>query len=278
MPWCDGGDSPPIWYRDEGEGTPLILLHGWCMSSRIWEFQYQGLSSRLRLIAPDLRGHGGSPAGGREVTLELLVDDMECLFASLHLTQPAVLVGWSMGALVAIHAFSRVRQNIAGLLLMNATPCFVSRQDFPHGRPLSEVQGMERKIRKHGVGQVISGFKAGLFSEVEKTCGLITSHIQNLLDEIAVPSTDVALQGLQVLRNSDVREILSQLDCPTVVISGEDDTICLHAASVYVAQQVAGCRLSIIPGAGHAPFLTHNDLINGMVLEFVRGLGETDRY
>ena len=66
MAWYAGDSGDRLWYEDHGAGTPIVFIHGWCMSSAVWRLQLEGLSDTFRVITIDLPGHGKSlpPAGG----------------------------------------------------------------------------------------------------------------------------------------------------------------------------------------------------------------------
>jgi len=100
-----------------GAGRPLVLLHGFPLDHRMWEAQAP-LADHVRLIAPDLRGFGGSTA---EVatSMEQLADDVAALLAALHVTTPAVICGLSMGGYVAQHLAVRHPDRVAALVLVD---------------------------------------------------------------------------------------------------------------------------------------------------------------
>ena len=101
MPWFDNDAGNRLWYEDSGAGTPIIFIHGWCMSSEVWRFQREGLSDSFRIITLDLRGHGNSPPHADGFDLDGCAADVAGLIEYLGICD-AILVGWSLGALIAI--------------------------------------------------------------------------------------------------------------------------------------------------------------------------------
>src|SRR3954470_5856607 len=83
-------------YSEAGQGTPVILLHGFPLSGAIWHEQQQRLSDRYRVITPDLRGHGRSPAPSGVYEMDLLARDVLAVLDAL-LIKKAVIMGHSMG-------------------------------------------------------------------------------------------------------------------------------------------------------------------------------------
>ena len=103
-------------YTDEGPGPAVVLLHGFPLSRAMWEPQVTGVGSIYRIIAPDLRGHGDSPAPEGVYTMDEMADDVIELLDTLHLDGPVVLGGLSMGGYVALSMMARYPQRIRALI------------------------------------------------------------------------------------------------------------------------------------------------------------------
>src|SRR5947209_7676705 len=106
-------DSTTIHYEERGQGPALILLHGFPVSSRMWDAQLDALSSTHRVIAPDYRGFGQSPHAG-PFTIQSLADDVHAIASALDL-KTFVLGGLSMGGYVALAYARRYPENLRGL-------------------------------------------------------------------------------------------------------------------------------------------------------------------
>jgi non-heme chloroperoxidase len=99
-------DGAKLAYADEGQGPPLVLVHGWTMTSQVWRRQFEGLAGRCRIIAPDLRGCGASEARAGTYNMARYAADLDQLLTHLRLPR-ATLVGWSMGGGIAMEYLSR---------------------------------------------------------------------------------------------------------------------------------------------------------------------------
>src|SRR5438552_15808002 len=97
-------DPVTLYYSEAGQGMPLVLLHGFPLSSAIWHEQQQQLSDGFRVITPDLRGHGRSPAPAGVYEMEVMARDVLALLDKL-LIKKAVIMGHSMGGYVALAAW-----------------------------------------------------------------------------------------------------------------------------------------------------------------------------
>lgn len=268
MPWYEDSRGERLWFREQGEGPALVLVHGWCMSSAVWRFQFDRLSTRFRVIAPDLRGHGDSPSGFAECDLETFTADIVALFHYLDLNG-AILAGWSLGSQVAVSAFPLLKERLEGLALICGTPLFTSTSDFPHGLAPAEAQGMALKVRRN-LKRALEGFVARMFVPGELAASGREDEISAVLNAVPIPETTVALQSLASLAEADVREQLHAIDRPALVISGECDPICPSPASAFMTKRIPACRHVTYAGCGHAPFLTYSNEFNACLADFSR--------
>jgi pimeloyl-[acyl-carrier protein] methyl ester esterase len=252
--------------RDLGQGRPLVLLHGWCMSAAVWE-PLHPLAGSCRLLLPDLRGHGSAPAAPA-FGLEELVADVAALFRELDL-RDAVLGGWSMGALAALAAMPLLRERLAGLVLLGGTARFTETEGYPHGLPDRELWGMSARLRRDYSG-TLERFVRGMFADGELSPEAVDRIVHRLL--AGAPPRESALSGLQVLAAADLRPVLETLDRPALILHGEEDRVCPPAGAAYLAAQLHRARLVMVSGVGHAPFLSRPELVLREVVTFLGGL------
>src|SRR5258707_7832518 len=112
-------NSVTLHYTEEGQGIPLVLLHGYLFSGAIWQTQQQGLSSNYRVITPDLRGHGQSPAPDGVYEMELMARDVLALLDSLNV-QKAAIMGHSMGGYVTFALWRLAPERFLALGLIDS--------------------------------------------------------------------------------------------------------------------------------------------------------------
>lgn len=270
MPWYENRHGDKLWYEDRGAGCPVVLVHGWCLSSEIWKYQFDGLTASARLIAPDLRGHGRS----RDITANLdfarFAEDLVDLFDVLDLSR-VILVGWSMGAQVALQAHAGLSGRLAGLVLVSATPRFTASADFPHGLDASEVRGMRLNVQRNPT-RALDRFYSRLFAEGELEQHDSVLEIKQLLSQLVSPDTAAVLDALDALAGADMCHLLDTVSLPTVIVNGAQDRICMPEASLYLKTHITGAEQTLFPGCGHAPFLTHRHQFNDIIAGFVRSL------
>ena len=245
-------DFGTLHHEDAGAGAPVVLVHGWSLSSVAFADELALLARDRRAVAPDLRGHGRS-APGAPFGLADLARDLAALLDALRLER-AVLLGWSLGAQIALAAAPLARARLAGLVLVSGTPRFTEGEGWPHGLPARSVEGLAARVQRDAP-RAIARFFDGMFVEGELDAA---GRARAEAVRAAVPPPDAAalLSGLDVLARTDLRAALPALDLPVLLVHGERDAVCPPGASRAMAAAIPGGRLAVIPGAGHAPFLS----------------------
>ncbi len=268
MAWYENANNERLWYEDRGTGPVIVVLHGWCMSSAIWRLRMETLSPWFRVIAPDLAGHGRSAQSSGGYGFANFAADLTVLFRHLDL-RDVVLAGWSLGAQVALQAFELLRERLTGLVLISATPRFIATEDFPWGLASVEADGMALKLRRNAA-RALEGFRTRMFAPGECDDPAVAASIHDLLAAVPVPETGVALQSLHSLGQADMRHLVPAIDRPALIVSGDRDVICLPGASAFLERQIPSSQRVVMPGCGHAPFLTRGREFDDCLLEFSR--------
>ncbi|ACL67196.1 alpha/beta hydrolase fold protein [Anaeromyxobacter dehalogenans 2CP-1] len=254
-------------YADRGAGAPLVLVHGWSLSSAAFDDLAVRLPGR-RLVTPDLRGHGGS--GAAPFALEDLGRDLALLLDRLDL-RGAVLAGWSLGAQAALAALPAVRARLAGLVLISGTPRFTLCDGWPHGLPAQALEVLAHRVRREPA-RAAARFFDGMFApgELDPAARARTGALRAAIPS---PGSAAALAGLDVLAAADLRPTLAGVGVPALVIHGTADPICPPGAGRALAAGIPGARLALLPGAGHAPHLTRPDEVAALLQAFPAGAG-----
>jgi pimeloyl-[acyl-carrier protein] methyl ester esterase len=250
-------------HDDLGAGAPVVLVHGWSASSAVFEAEAAALARRRRVVAPDLRGHGRSAPA--PFTLADLAHDLAALVERLTLER-AVLVGWSLGAQVALAALPLVGTRVSALVLVAATPRFTAGEGWPHGLPAQSVEVLGHRLRRDP-GRAAARFFDGMFADGELDDDG-RRRVSALRAAIPTPEAASALAGLDVLAREDLRPSLGSVAVPVLLLHGERDPICPVGAARAMAEALPDARLEVLPGLGHAPFLSRPGLLADAVLSF----------
>lgn len=231
----------------------IIFLHGWSLSGDVFIRQKGSLKGH-QIVAPDLQGvHSGQIA-------DLVLS---------HNEKP-ILAGWSMGVSLILSELESVQPHVSGLIFISGTPCFMARDDFPHGMRRAIALRLYRALKKD------------FFMAWENFTGLMTS--EEAISEDTLIALDrlftgvkksiepgQALSDLSWLYQSDYRAKLKDINVPLMIISGLKDRICSPDASRYMAEKVLHSKLHIIYGAGHMPFFTRAEEVNSIIRDFADG-------
>jgi len=249
-----------------GSGRPLVLLHGWGMHGGMFQTLTEQLAVRHRVLAVDLPGHGLSEKFAHADDLPRLAE-----FCMRHVLQvvkgPLILVGWSMGGLLAQYIALQFPEAVTKLILFCSTPCFCQREDW-HCAVEDKVLAAFAAGLQHDYRGTLSRFLAlQFFAAPNQKEDLRRARALLFARPAAQPAA--LQQGLQLLQNSDLRVRLAEIRCPALVINAEHDTLVPPAAGRYLAEQVPDGRCVIIKGAGHAPFLSHNETVTHFLDRFI---------
>ena len=261
----------PIWYDECGAGQPILFVHGWCMSSAIWGLQRSALATQYRVVTLDLRGHGQS--GLPEAAMAGFsgyADDVVRVVEQLDL-QGMVAVGWSLGAQALLKAWPRLKDRLDGLVLVGATPRFSAAPHFPCGLPPKEAEGMRLKVRR-SLERALDGFHRNLFVEHELDDPVVAQQVAEQLEQVVMPQPAAALAGLEALMEEELMEEAAQVSCPTLLLHGDQDRVCLPEASAWLSQAIRNSQRTLYAGCGHALFLSRARQFNHDLLKFVGDL------
>jgi pimeloyl-[acyl-carrier protein] methyl ester esterase len=267
MPFIETSTGAEIYYEETGQGWPLVMLHGWSMSGRVWHFQKE-LADSWRLIIPDLRGHGRSSSPAAGYLLENLAGDVVALFEQLDLTE-AVLLGWSAGSQVALAAVSRLHERLAGLVMVGATSRFTTTEGYPWGLPVTELRGMGLRLRRD-YNKTMGDFFRGMFATEELSHEQENRITREIEMEGHLPQPKVAQATLNILASADLRAMLPEIHRPVLIIHGSADAVCPPGAARYLAKRIPDSRLVELNGVGHAPFLSRPVEFNAVLRSFLR--------
>ena len=134
-----------ISYTEQGNGIPLLLIHGFPLNKDMWAPQIQALSGVARVLAPDLRGHGDTRPTSGPSTMSLLANDMNAFLDKLSIRQSVVLCGLSMGGYIAFEFYRRFSQRVRGLILAATR----AAADTPEGRRGRDT--LAQQIKNSGI-------------------------------------------------------------------------------------------------------------------------------
>ncbi|NHZ78735.1 alpha/beta fold hydrolase [Massilia sp. CCM 8695] len=266
-------DGVEIYYKDWGQGQPIVFCHGWPLNSDSWESQMIFLASQgYRCIAHDRRGHGRSSQPWSGNDMDHYADDLAQLLDKLDI-KDAVLFGFSTGGgEVARYIGRHGTRRVAKAGLISAVPPLMLQTDAnPGGLPISVFDGIRAgalanraELYRDIAGGPFYGFNRPGATRSEGLVqawwmqGMMGGH-KNTYDSI------------KAFSETDFTDDLKKFSIPTLIIHGDDDQIVpIEAAGKAAARLVKHATLLVYPGAPHGLTDTHKDKVNADLLAFIK--------
>jgi non-heme chloroperoxidase len=266
-------DGAQIFYKDWGEGQPVVFSHGWPLSSDVWDEQLMFVANNgYRAIAHDRRGHGRSSQTWDGNEMNSYADDLATLAETLDL-KDAIHVGHSTGGGEVTRYIGRHgTKRVAKAVLVGAVPPLMLKTNAnPGGLPMEVFDGI-----RAGVANDRSQFYKDLSGPFYGANRPGSKVSQGLRDQFWRLSMQVGLKGafdcIKAFSETDFTEDLKKFDVPTLFIHGDDDQIVPIGASALIASKIVkGATLKIYPGAPHGLTATHREQFNADMLAFLKG-------
>ena len=273
MPYLATTAAPTtdIYFEDSGgNGQPVVLVHGWPLSHRMWESQVNVLTAAgYRCVAYDRRGFGesGKATGGYDY--DTFASDLNDLLESQNLRN-VVLAGFSMGGgEVARYIGKYGTRRIAKAALLGAVPPFLLKtNDNPDGAPQSVFDGMLAGVTSDRIA-----FLDGFFTNFYNTdTGKTPTDLVEYSKWIAWAASPLGTQQCIVaFGTTDFREDLAKFDVPTLIVHGDADRIVpIDISGKKSHELIPGSRYEVLKGAPHGFAATHAADLNRLLLEFIQ--------
>ncbi len=232
----------------DGEKPVLVLLHGWGMYAGVWNDLAKRLGAECSVIAPDLPGYGAVPP-----MTHTGVEDMVDRLAEIAPPR-CVVAGWSLGGQLALAWALRHPQQIARIVLLASTPCFVAASNWPHGMATNTFAEFTTQLKADRDGTLRR------FRRLQADGDLQFRTVVRRLDAVAsycpAPSLETLECSLNWLETIDLRDTLHEIVQPTLLLHGAEDRLVAPEAAAFMAEQLPDARLSLIPGSAHALFIS----------------------
>jgi malonyl-CoA O-methyltransferase len=259
-----------LYVEKRGQGPDLVLLHGWALHGGMWGPWLEHLATRHRLHVVDLPGHGRSPWTDGLVRLPDLARAV-----SPFVPPGAAVLGWSLGGMVALELARSRPTDLGALVLVATTPCFLKRDDWAGGMEPAVLQGFAGGLRSDH-RRTIANFLA-LQTWGDERATEVLRTLRASLATHGEPDPRALATGLDILRETDLRDALPGIPVPTLVLAGEHDRITPPAAGRELAAALPSAQYREIAKAGHAPFLSHAEEVQEEVTRFLAFLSPGSR-
>jgi len=227
--------------------TDLVLLHGWAAGPEVWACQEKYFSEE-RIVKVNY--HKGVKDARIDHCLSLYATAaMELIDRATD--RKAVLLGWSLGALVALELALYFPEKIKSLVLAGGTGCFTQAPGYSAGLPRVVVERMQKRLSKN-VDQTLDGFYSLMFTAEERQTGFEERFRQGVLSQGLNWSKEELAAGLNYLLVRDLRCCLKDIDLPVLIVHGERDVICSAAGGLYLHENLSNSQFTIKKIGAHS--------------------------
>ncbi|GAA5436951.1 alpha/beta fold hydrolase [Deinococcus aquaticus] len=261
-----------LYYETYGEGRPVVLIHGWPLSGRMWEGQIDALRhAGYQVISYDRRGFGQSGKTATGYTYDVFASDLKDLLEALNLNDVTV-VGFSMGGgEVSRYAGLFGTQYLrSAALISSVAPYLLKTTDNPDGGMAeADVEGMVQKVAANRP-QFLAGFTKN-FLNWDENGSKLGDEFLDFTASLYFQASPVATQEcVRAFAMTDFRADLAKLTVPLLVVHGDADQIVpLEASGQRVPQYQPNAELHVMKGAPHGLNATHAEEFNKLLLDFV---------
>ncbi|PYX38488.1 MAG: alpha/beta hydrolase [Acidobacteria bacterium] len=250
-----------IAYTVLGEGPPLVLLHPFPVHHEFWLPAAQALTSRYRIVMPDVRGHGESDIGEGPATMEKHAGDLARVLDDADVGR-AVFAGVSIGGYILFEFWRRYRGRVAGLALC----CTRAQADTAEGRA-GRLKAAE-DVLERGTEPFIESMLSRVFSQRTLTMRPdLVEEARGMMRKMS--PADIAEVQRGMAQRPDSVATLASINVPTLLVMGEEDRFAPAADGELMRSHIAGSSLAIIPQAGHFAVWEQPEEVGRLLRQFV---------
>ena len=241
-----------LFVEARGEGQDIVLLHGWGFNSAVWHKVAHELSKNNRVTLIDLPGFGRSVDEKNNYDIDSLVD----LLVKV-IPENSILLGWSMGGLIAQAIALKHPQHLKKLILLGSNAQFMASEDWPNAMKASVLDGF--------IEELVGNFKRTLqvFLMLQAQGG---DHARDTIRELKEklfehgnPDEASLRGGLLLLKNASFVSQLGEFKIPVCLMYGRLDMMVPAAAAEIMAEKIPNSTLHVFEKSAHAPFISHYD-------------------
>lgn len=251
-----------IHYVEQGDGPPVVFVHGLVMDHTMYEAQFEDLPDSYRCIALDLRGHGRSECPPGPWTMQDSVDDVVAFIEGVG-AAPCDLVGMSWGGMIAVRIAVQRPDLLRSLVLVD-TSADAERGDLAELERWYMTQISEQGMTDELIASAVP-LLFGQRYQSEHPDGIAVFY-----DRLRTMDPDGIVEALRaIIERDSMLDRLGGIALPTLVIQGEQDASIAMSEAEAIAGGIAGAELVRIPDAGHSTPLEAPDAVNAALAEFL---------
>ena len=256
MPYATATDGTRLFYKDWGQGRPLVLLHGWPLTGDTFDDAAVALAEKgFRSIIPDRRGFGRSDQPWTGYDYDTFTDDVAAILDHAGIKDPVGIVGFSMGGgEVARFQTKYPGRSSATVLIGAVVPYMLKTADNPNGVPQATFDEMTAGMKKDRAG-FMETFAKDFFGVGETSHPVGDAVLGDFQRQALMSGLRPTLAAAQAFATTDFRPDLANFKVPTLVIHGTaDKTVPIDATARVAAARITGAKLIEYDGSAHGLF------------------------
>ena len=276
MPYCvvakENNEDVKLYFEDHGTGDPVILIHGWPLSHKMWEAQEAALIAEgYRVIAYDRRGFGASTQTWDGYDYDTFAEDLAELINHIGVSD-VTLVGFSMGGgevarYIGKYGTGKVKKAV---LMSSVTPYLAKADNNPDGVDSSVFDGMLSGLSANRPN-FLKSFVKNFYNYGTDETSVTDNNINYDWNIAVMASPKGTLDCVKAFANTDFRDDLAKFDVPTLVLHGDSDNIVPIAVSGTKAHELLpNSQMVILEGAPHGITVSHPKEVNAALLSFLQ--------
>lgn len=259
---------------DAGAGVPILFVHGFPLDHTMWQAQLEQFAPSHRVMAPDLRGFGGSTTAFPEVgtidqvrplTMEGHADDLADLLDAMEIHEPIIFCALSMGGYAGWQFLRKYPERVRALIACD------TRSGADNAMGAEVRRKMAEQVMQRGSTMVAEQMPTKLFAPQTMTeRPAVVDEVRRMI--LNTPATTIAAAQLGMAERPDMGAWLKSIHVPTLMICGEHDALTTVETMQADAQRIPGARLVIIPHAGHMAPMETPGPVNAAIAEFLTAI------
>lgn len=250
-------DDVEIFYEVEGEGDPIVLIHGWSQNNLAYMQQIDKLKKAYKVISYDLRGHGRSERTEKGLSLEVFAKDLKELIDHLGL-KDILLTGWSMGASTIFNYVKKYGvQNIAGIVLFDMTPKLLNDDEWNLGLWHGKYYIQDALDDMTTMCNDFSDFAEVFFRKAAPY--MDDDMINEAMKETMKNTPHVMYAMWLAMAYNDYRDVLKDMTVPTVIAHGENSTLYSKETAEYLNKEIPNSNIVEFENCTHLLVMENPD-------------------
>lgn len=239
----------------------VVFIHGFPFNKNMWKPQFEDIPEGIRVIALDIRGHGGTTSGHGFFNMDVFADDLIAFIEKMELSEVAVC-GCSMGGYIALRAYEK-NPSLFSALVLNDTHSFAD----DNAAKLKRFDAIQ-SVLSHGKRVFSIGFTSKVFSK--------RSAVENLAAVELIKATirrnserDICATLLALASRTDTGGVLKNIQVPVLIIRGEEDQLVSMDQVNVMLNEIPDVRYVEMADCGHLPNLENPSRFNGELKNFL---------